>query len=188
MQKSLLIVVSAPSGCGKGTILGQILKDEKYYYSVSATTRAPRQGEVDGVHYRFMPKERFEQLISENAFLEYAPYCEHYYGTLKQPITDALANGKHVILEIEVQGAMQIRELLPDAKFIFIAPPDLETLRQRLIARGTESEEVIAERIAQAEKELQYKDQYDYCIVNQILDDAIADFRSVIRAEEFKIN
>ncbi|MDE6730178.1 MAG: guanylate kinase, partial [Oscillospiraceae bacterium] len=180
MQKSLLIVVSAPSGCGKGTILGQILKDEKYYYSVSATTRAPRQGEVDGVHYRFMPKEQFEQLISENAFLEYAPYCEHYYGTLKQPITDALANGKHVILEIEVQGAMQIRELLPNAKFIFIAPPDLETLRQRLVARGTESEEVIAERIAQAEKELQYKDQYDYCIVNQILDDAIADFKSVI--------
>ncbi|MDE5768213.1 MAG: guanylate kinase [Oscillospiraceae bacterium] len=188
MQKSLLIVVSAPSGCGKGTILGQILKDEKYYYSVSATTRAPRQGEMDGVHYRFMPKEQFEQLISENAFLEYAPYCDHYYGTLKQPIEDALAQGRHVILEIEVQGAMQIRKLVPDAKFIFIAPPDLETLRQRLTARGTESEDVITKRITQAARELQYKEQYDYCIVNDVLEDAIADFRSVIRAEELKIN
>lgn len=187
MQKGLLIVVSAPSGCGKGTILGQILKDEKYYYSVSATTREPRKGETDGVHYRFMSQGQFEQLISENAFLEYAQYCNHYYGTLKQPITDALAEGRHVILEIEVQGAMQIRKLLPDAKFIFIAPPDLETVRRRLTDRGTEPEEVIAERIAQASKELQCRNQYDYCIVNDVLEDAIADFKSVIRAEELKI-
>lgn len=187
MQKGLLIVVSAPSGCGKGTILGRILKDKKYYYSVSATTRAPRKGEVDGVHYRFLSREQFEQLIAENAFLEYASYCENYYGTLRKPIEDALAEGRHVILEIEVQGAMQIRKLAPDAKFIFIAPPDLETVRQRLTKRGTESEDVIAKRIAQAEKELQCKDQYDYCIVNDILKDAIADFKSVIRAEELKI-
>ncbi|MDE5755156.1 MAG: guanylate kinase [Oscillospiraceae bacterium] len=188
MQEGLLIVVSAPSGCGKGTILGQILKDEKYYYSVSATTRTPRKGEIDGVHYRFMRHEEFETLIAENAFLEYASYCDNYYGTLEKPIDDALTEGKHVILEIEVKGAMQIRESRPDAKFIFIAPPSLETVRQRLILRGTESEDVIAKRVEQAAAELQCKNMYDYCIINDVLEDAIADFRSIVRAEELKIN
>ncbi|MDE5792922.1 MAG: guanylate kinase, partial [Oscillospiraceae bacterium] len=139
MSKGLLIVVSAPSGCGKGTILNQILKDEKYYYSVSATTREPREGEIDGVHYQFLSCEQFENLIAEHAFLEYASYCENYYGTLRKPIEENLANGRHVILEIEVNGAMQIRKLCPDAKFIFIAPPSLDAVKKRLEHRGTES-------------------------------------------------
>lgn len=187
MSKGLLIVVSAPSGCGKGTILGQILKDEKYYYSVSVTTRNPREGEIDGVHYRFMNNSQFEHLIAENAFLEYAPYCEHYYGTLREPIEENLAKGRHVILEIEVKGAMQIRQICPDAKFIFIAPPSLDVVRERLELRGTESAEVIAKRLQQAEEELTFKEQYDYCITNDVLEDAVADFKSVIRAEELKI-
>ncbi|MBD5143836.1 MAG: guanylate kinase [Ruminococcus sp.] len=187
MKKGLLIVVSAPSGCGKGTILRQILKDEKYYYSVSATTRKPREGEIDGVHYCFLSHEQFENLITENAFLEHASYCGNYYGTLRKPIEENLANGHHVILEIEVNGAMQIRKLCPEAKFIFIAPPSLEAVKKRLEHRGTESPEVINQRLQQAEEELNCKNQYDYCIINDVLQEAIADFKSVIRAEELKI-
>ena len=188
MEKGILFVVSAPAGCGKGTILGQILKDEKYYYSVSATTRKPRPSEQDGVNYRFLDKAEFEKLIAEDAFLEHAQYCDNYYGTLKAPIEENLAKGKHVILEIEVQGAMQIRQLRPDAKFIFIAPPSFETLRQRLEHRGTETPEVIEKRVNAAKKELEMKINYDYCIINDILDDAVADFKSVVRAEELKIS
>lgn len=187
MEKGILFVVSAPAGCGKGTILGQILKDEKYYYSVSATTRKPRPGEQDGVNYQFLDKADFEKLIAENAFLEHAQYCDNYYGTLKAPIEENLSKGKHVILEIEVQGAMQIRRLRPDAKFIFIAPPSFETLRQRLEHRGTETPEVIEKRVNTARKELEMKVNYDYCIINDVLDDAVADFKSVVRAEELKI-
>ena len=187
MKKGILFVVSAPSGCGKGTILAQILKDEKFYYSVSATTRKPREGEEDGVNYHFLARQEFEKLISENAFLEYAEYCDNYYGTLKAPIEEHRNQGKHVILEIEVQGAMQIRKLCPDAKFIFIAPPSLEVVRQRLESRGTEDTETINKRIQQAKEELHFLNQYDYCIVNDVLSEAIADFKSVVRAEELKI-
>ena len=187
MKKGMLFVVSAPSGCGKGTILAQILKDEKFYYSVSATTRKPREGEEDGVNYHFLARQEFEKLISENAFLEHAEYCDNYYGTLKAPIEEHRNQGKHVILEIEVQGAMQIRKLCPDAKFIFIAPPSLEVVRQRLESRGTEDTETIDKRIQQAQEELHFLNQYDYCIVNDVLSEAIADFKSVVRAEELKI-
>ena len=187
MKKGMLFVVSAPSGCGKGTILAEVLRDEKFYYSVSATTRTPREGEEDGVNYHFIQRQEFEKLISENAFLEYAEYCDNYYGTLKAPIKEHRNQGKHVILEIEVQGAMQIRKLCPDAKFIFIAPPSLEIVRQRLESRGTEDTETINKRIQQAQEELHFLNQYDYCIVNDELSEAIADFKSVVRAEELKI-
>ena len=187
MKKGMLFVVSAPSGCGKGTILAQVLKDEKFYYSVSATTRKPRDGEKNGVNYLFLQIQEFEKLVSENAFLEYAQYCDNYYGTLKAPIEEHRNQGKHVILEIEVQGAMQIRKLCPDAKFIFIAPPSLEIVRQRLESRGTEDAETIEKRIQQAKEELRFSNQYDYCIVNDVLSEAIADFKSVVRAEELKI-
>jgi len=187
MQRGILFVVSAPSGCGKGTILSRILKNPKFYYSVSATTREPRDGEKDGVNYRFLKDAEFESLIAQGAFLEHAVYCDHHYGTLKAPIEEHLAQGKHVILEIEVQGAMQIRKLCPDAKFIFIAPPSLEAIRKRLEHRGTEDAETIAKRIEQARTELNFKNQYDYCIVNDILENAVSDFKSVVRAEELKI-
>lgn len=186
MEKGKLIVVSAPSGCGKGTILAEVLKDKKFYYSVSATTRKPREGEVDGVHYRFLERAEFETLVEKGEFLEHAEFCGNLYGTLTAPIEEHLAAGCHVILEIEVQGAAQIRKLRPEAVFVFIAPPSLETLRERLTGRGTEAPDVIAKRIAQAEKELKLIPQYDYCIVNDRLQDAIADFRAVVRAVELK--
>ena len=186
MKRGKLIVVSAPSGCGKGTILGQVMKDGRYYYSVSATTRRPREGEQDGVHYRFLERAEFERLVAEGAFLEHAEFCGNCYGTLTAPIESHLAQGQHVILEIEVQGAMQIRSQRPDAVFVFIAPPSLETLRERLTNRGTETAEVIAERVAQAERELALMPQYDYCVVNDVLEDAVADFRAIVRAVELK--
>ena len=123
MSKGLLIVVSAPSGCGKGTVLAEVLKNDNFYYSVSATTRAPREGEVNGVNYHFLTKEKFEELIATGGVLEYAQYCDNYYGTPKKAVEDKLCEGRDVILEIEVQGAMKIKEACPDAVFIFILPP-----------------------------------------------------------------
>ncbi len=186
MKRGKLFVVSAPSGCGKGTILGEILKDPKFYYSVSATTRDARPGEVDGVHYRFLTKPQFEELIAQDAFLEYAPYCENYYGTLEAPIEENLSQGKHVILEIEVKGAKQVMEKRPDAVLLFIAPPSIETVRERLINRGTESMEVIEKRVAQAAEEMTFQHDYHYTIVNDVLSEAIDDFKSIVRAEECK--
>lgn len=186
MAKGRLIVVSAPSGCGKGTILGEVLKDPKFYFSVSCTTRAPREGEVDGVNYNFISKERFEALIAEGAFLEHAEYVGNYYGSLLAPIEENLAAGKDVLLEIEVKGAAQIRALRPDASLIFIVPPSLEVLRERLVKRGTETTEVIDKRVAKAAEEMAFKDDYDYCLVNDDLAEAIADFRAIVRAIELK--
>lgn len=126
MNKGLLIVVSAPSGCGKGTILAEILKDPQFYYSISATTRKPRDGEVDGVNYHFLSRERFEDLIQNNGLLEYAQFCDNYYGTPRKQVEEKLNEGKNVILEIEVQGAMKIKKTCPEAVFIFILPPSVK--------------------------------------------------------------
>ena len=147
-NKGLLLVVSAPSGCGKGTILGEILKDDSFYYSISATTRAPREGEQDGVNYHFITKEEFEQRIAQGGMLEYAQYCGNYYGTPKKEVEQMRDAGRDVILEIEVEGAMKVRALCPDAVFLFIAPPSVEELRRRLNKRGTEAAEVIEERVS----------------------------------------
>ncbi|MBQ8927992.1 MAG: guanylate kinase [Oscillospiraceae bacterium] len=188
MKRGRLIVVSAPSGCGKGTILGRVLQDrERFFYSVSATTRAPREGEENGVHYLFYTREAFERCIKGELFLEYAEYCGNYYGTPLAPIEVHLNMGQDVILEIEVQGAMQIREKRPDASFIFIAPPSPAALRERLTNRGTEDAETIEKRVQQAEKELTCVDAYDYCVINDDLDTAVADFLAVVRAIELKV-
>ena len=186
MDKGILIVVSAPSGCGKGTILAEVLKDEKFFYSVSATTRSPRPGETDGVNYHFLKKEQFEELIASGGMLEYAQYCDNYYGTPRDKVMEKLGEGKHVILEIEVQGAMQIREKCPEAVFIFIAPPSVGELRNRLSGRGTETAEVIEKRVSEAAHEISFAEKYDYVIVNDKLEEAIEDFRTVVRAEELK--
>ena len=185
-NKGLLLVVSAPPGCGKGTILGEILKDDSFYYSISATTRAPREGEQDGVNYHFITKEEFEQRIAQGGMLEYAQYCGNYYGTPKKEVEQMREAGRDVILEIEVEGAMKVRALCPDAVFLFIAPPSVEELRRRLNKRGTEAAEVIEERVSQASRELSYADRYDYIIVNGELEKAIQDFRTVVRAEKLR--
>lgn len=186
MNKGLLFVVSAPSGCGKGTILEEILKDDKFYFSVSSTTRAPRINETDGVNYNFTTTENFEKMISENGMLEYTCYCDNYYGTPKNMIEKKRLEGKNVILEIEVDGAMQVRKNCSDAILIFVMPPSIAELKRRLKKRGTDSDEVIAKRIAKAIEEIPYAHKYDYVIVNAELEKAIEDFKSVISAEEHK--
>lgn len=187
MSKGLLIVVSGPSGCGKGTILAEILKDDKFFYSISATTRNARPGEIDGVNYHFLTKKDFEALIEKDGMLEYASYCDNYYGTPRKPVEDMLNEGKHVILEIEVQGAMKIKEKCPDAKFIFILPPSLKELRRRLNKRGTEKEDVIEKRLNEAAGEIMQAYKYDYALVNGELSVAINDLLAIIRAEELNL-
>lgn len=187
MSEGLLIVVSAPSGCGKGTILAEVLKNDNFFYSVSATTRSPREGEVNGVNYHFLTREKFEELIGSDGVLEYAEYCGNYYGTPRQAVEDKLREGRDVILEIEVQGAMKIREKCPDAMFIFILPPSLDTLRQRLEKRGTETEEVIAKRVGEAAGEISKAYDYDYVIVNDDLQEAVDDFLTAVKAEKMTV-
>lgn len=183
MKKGLLIVVSGPSGCGKGTILGSITKDMGISYSVSATTRAMREGETDGVNYHYITKELFEQLIKEEKVLEYTTYCGNYYGTLRDEVDSRREQGQDVLLEIEVEGAANIRRLCPDAVSIFIAPPSVKELERRLRKRGTETDDVIAERVSQAEREIRCASQYDYIIINGELEKAVNDVASVINAE-----
>ena len=187
MNKGRLIVFSAPSGCGKGTMLAEILKDKNYAVSVSATTREPREGEQDGVNYYFLSKGDFLQKVADSEFLEYAEFCDNYYGTLISEVEGKLSEGVNVILEIEVQGAMKIREKRPDALFIFVLPPSVAELRRRLKKRGTETEEVIEKRVAQAAKEISYAKNYDYVIVNDALEDAVSDFFAVTRAEKLRV-
>lgn len=186
MNKGLLFVVSAPSGCGKGTILNEILKDDSFYYSISSTTRSPREGEINGVNYNFITKADFEKLISSGSMLEYAQYCENYYGTQKEMVEQKRLEGKNVILEIEVQGAMQVKQNCSDAILIFIMPPSLPELDRRLRKRGTEDDEVIAMRVSKAAEEIGHAHKYDYIIVNGELEKAIEDFKSVISAERHK--
>lgn len=185
MNKGLLFVVSAPAGCGKDTILEQVLaKEENVGYSVSATTRAPRPGEVDGTHYFFLTRERFEEMIKNGDVLEYTEYCGNYYGTPKKGVEAMLAEGKDVVLKIEVEGAMNIKKLFPDSCLVFILPPSMQELERRLRKRGTEDEPTIMRRIAQAKNEIDTAVNYDYFVVNDDLEDAVNDLIAVIRGEK----
>jgi len=187
MEKGLLFVVSAPAGCGKDTILEQLFKcTENVGYSVSATSRAPREGEIDGVHYHFRTREQFEQMINNNEVLEYTEYCGNYYGTPKKAVEDMLSAGKDVILKIEVEGAMNIKRLFPECCLVFILPPSMKELERRLRKRGTETEEKIVERTAQARQELKFAESYDYLIVNGELQKAVDDLKAVICAEKLR--
>ena len=184
-----LLVISGPSGVGKGTVLAELLENhDGYAYSVSATTRTPRPGEIDGVNYFFKTREQFEAMIAEGELLEYASYNGNYYGTPKRFVESLLDAGKNVILEIEVQGAMKVKKQRPDAIMIFIAPESKAVLYERLRGRGTESEEVIAGRIAIAERELRACLLYDYITVNREGEAGAcaADIHAIVRAEGLK--
>ena len=162
-KKGLLLVISGPSGAGKGTICGEYLKKHagECALSVSATTRAPRDGEKDGVNYYFLSMKEFEERISGDGFLEHAVFCENRYGTPKAPVMEMIESGKDVILEIEVQGAMQVRSHYPEGVFIFVLPPSKKALEERLRGRGTETDEVIAKRLERAQKEYSFVEKYN---------------------------
>jgi guanylate kinase len=184
-MRGKLIVVSGPSGVGKDTIVSKYLeKNSNTYLSVSCTSRAPREGEVDGVNYIFLSREEFEERISNGDFLEYAEYNGNYYGTPKYKMEEELEKGKDVILVIEVQGALKVKELIPDALFIFILPPSINTLKERLIGRGTEDIETINKRIETALNEIKVSDKYDYNIVNDELDMAVLELEKIIQKEK----
>ncbi|OLQ86588.1 guanylate kinase [Vibrio ponticus] len=189
MGKGTLYIVSAPSGAGKSSLINAMLETNPTYamkVSVSHTTRGMRPGEQDGVHYHFVQKELFEELIEKGQFLEYAEVFGNYYGTSRVWIEDNLDKGIDVFLDIDWQGARQIREQMPLAKSIFILPPSNGELERRLNARGQDSEAVIAKRMAEAKSEISHYDEYDYVIVNDDFDNALVDFKSIIRAERLK--
>lgn len=170
-HKGLLIVISGFSGAGKGTLMKKLMENyNQYALSISMTTRAPREGEVDGREYFFATREQFEDKIKQGGFIEYAQYCGNYYGTPKDYVEKQLEEGKDVILEIEIQGAMKVKEQFPDAVLLFVMPPSGEVLHQRLVGRGTETEDVILERLQRAEEEAVGIEEYDYIIVNDDLD------------------
>jgi len=184
MSKGLLIVLSGPSGVGKGTVCQALRKRmPELVYSVSATTRPPRQGELDGVNYFFKQRDQFLKMIEQDELLEWAEYVGHYYGTPRRFVQDTLDQGKDIVLEIEVQGAMKVREKFPDGVFIFLLPPSLEELRQRITGRGTESQETIADRLHAAESELGLIDRYDYAVLNDQIDKACSRIEAIITAE-----
>ena len=189
-RKGLLLVISGPAGVGKGTInLSLISRNSDIRMSVSATTRSPRPGEIDGVHYFFKSEEEFQKMIEDGAFLEYMRvFNTHYYGTPKSFVEQELDEGRSVILEIDVQGAMRVKAAYPDAVLIFIAPPSMSELKSRLIHRGTESSEAIDRRFETAYQEMKYIDRYDYVVVNDILDLAIARTEDIIVAERCKVS
>lgn len=183
-RQGTLILYTGSSGVGKGTILAELMKrDDNLRLSVSNTTRAPREGEVDGVQYNFVSVEEFEKQIEQDGYLEYAKYCDNYYGTPKKQVFELLDKGYDVFLEIEVQGGVQILEKYPDILSIFILPPSMEVLEHRLNKRGTEDAETIKKRLEQAEEEIKYKDRYKYNVVNAELEKAVDEIMDILKRE-----
>ncbi len=186
MSRGLLIVVSGPAGSGKGTVNSQLVATGDFVFSVSATTRAPRPGEIDGVNYHFIDREEFQRRIDENGFLEYTTYCDNYYGT---PLKEALAvleNGKNLILEIECDGAKNVKKIFPEAVLIMLIPPTFAIQEERLRGRATETEEVILKRLEKAKREIEQIDAYDYIVYNYNGGSAVAadDIKAIVRAEK----
>ncbi|GEB41200.1 guanylate kinase [Leuconostoc lactis] len=188
-QRGLLIVLSGPSGVGKGTVRKAIFEEEgiDFQYSISATTRQPRVGEVDGEDYFFVSREEFEQKIVNGDMLEYAQYVNNYYGTPKSFIDETLASGRDVFLEIDVQGALQVKSKMPEGIYIFLTPPDLTNLRERLVGRGTDSQEVIEKRVAAARDELKQMINYDYAVENDQVIHAVDRIKAIITAERLRV-
>lgn len=187
-RRGNLFVVSGPSGAGKGSIIKQLITQRNdIWVSVSATSRSPRAGETEGVSYFYKTKDEFRRLISDQAFLEWAEVFDNYYGTLKQPVLDALERGTNVILEIDIQGALQIKPMYQEAIFIFILPPSLEELEQRIIHRGSETEQTLRLRLRTALEEITYIEKYDYFIINDQLSEATRKLDAIITAENSKV-
>ncbi len=187
MIKGQIYVISGPSGVGKSTVVKNVIcGDEKILLSISATTRAIREGEKEGINYYFKTVDEFKNMIENNDFMEWANFCGNYYGTPKEKVFEAVENGFDVILEIETQGAMKIMESFPDTKFIFVAPPSLEELENRLRSRGTETEEVLLKRLGEAERELSLAPKYDYIVINNTVKQVTDDILTIIKADRFK--
>ncbi|AGK53024.1 MAG: gmk [Bacillus sp. (in: firmicutes)] len=184
-DKGLLIVLSGPSGVGKGTVRKAIFShhDTAFEYSISMTTRTPREGEIDGVDYFFKTREEFEELISKGKLLEYAEFVGNYYGTPVDYVKETLEKGKDVFLEIEVQGAQQVREKFPEGLFIFLAPPSLSELKNRITTRGTETEDIINNRMSVAKEEIELMSLYDYVVENDQVDHACDKIKAIVIAE-----
>lgn len=185
-NKGLLVVVSGPAGSGKGTVNGMLTQREGYVFSVSATTRAPRPGEIDGVNYHFISREEFEQRIERGEMLEYTEYCGNYYGTPEKETVEALEAGKNVILEIEVEGAMNVKKKYPEAVLIMLLPPSYAVQESRLRGRGTETDEVIRRRLARAREEVLFVVNYDYIIYNYDgrAEECVTQIDSIVCAEK----
>ncbi|WP_338631596.1 guanylate kinase [Clostridium baratii] len=189
MKRGVLLVVSGPSGAGKGTICKALLeKHKEIYLSVSATTRAPRKGEVDGVSYYFTTKEEFVKRVEEGDFLEHAEVYGNYYGTPKSSVEKMLEQGKDVILEIDIQGALKVKENCEEGIFIFILPPSMEELKQRIIKRGSETPESLMTRFKSAYKEINYISKYNYAVVNDEVDLAVKKLEAIITAEKCRVD
>ncbi len=182
-RKGILIIVSGFSGAGKGTLVKRLTEEyDDYALSISATTRRPRPGEADGREYFFLQKEQFEQKIAENGLIEYACYCDNYYGTPREYVERQLDAGKDVILEIEIQGALKVKKQYQDALLVFVMPPSAEELRRRLVGRGTETEEVIEKRMCRAAKEAEGIEEYEYIVVNDDLETCVRKLHDLITA------
>ena len=183
-KKGILIVVSGFSGAGKGTLMKEIMKQyDNYALSISATTRAPREGEMDGREYFFRSVDEFEKMIAQDELIEYAKYVENYYGTPRAYVEEKLGEGKDVILEIEMQGALKVKEKFPETLLLFVTPPNAEVLKQRLIGRGTETMDVIEKRMAQAIEEAKEMDKYDFLVINDDLQECVEEMHQIIQKE-----
>ncbi len=183
--KGVLLVISGPAGVGKGTVCKEFMsRNQTAFLSVSMTTRAPREGEAEGINYFFRSKEEFIKLVAEDKFLEHAEFCDNYYGTPKEAVEKQLEAGNDVILEIEVQGALQVKEKFPEAVLIFVLPPSYSELRDRLVGRGTETPEVVEKRLTRAKEEFGFIGKYDYILMNDTVEEAVARLESIVCAEK----
>lgn len=189
-NRGILLVLSGFSGSGKGTVVKEVMKkySDTYALSISATSRQPRPGERDGIEYFFKTREEFEEMIAKDELVEYAQYVSNYYGTPKAYVEEQLAAGKDVILEIEIQGALKIKEKFPETLLLFMTPPSADELKDRLVGRGTETMDVVESRLARAVEEAQGIEEYDYLIINDDLDECVERFHHIVQNEHYRVS